>query len=151
MSEEEKAADAQDSDQKKPSGKTIAIIAIVAVAIVAAGAYWFVNYKIPHDNAVAAFNAAADGLNARNAELDSAIADLQDLMNSGDTPLDQSTIDAASATIGEAQGAKQSVPEMPEDTEAINSEATEIDGMGDYSTQLDALNTAKVNLQNSIA
>ena len=63
MSQEEKVRDAQDSSKKKPSGKTIAIIAIAVVAIVAAGAYWFVNYKIPYDNAVAAFNAAADGLN----------------------------------------------------------------------------------------
>lgn len=41
-------------------------------------------------------------------------------MNSGDAPLDQSTIEAASVAIGTAQGAKQSVPEMPEDTDAIN-------------------------------
>ena len=66
MSEEEIASDTQDSSKKKPSGKTIAIIVIAVVAIVAAGAYWFVNYKVPHDNAVAAFNAAADGLNERN-------------------------------------------------------------------------------------
>ena len=49
MPEEAKASDAQDSSKKKPSGKTIAIIVIFAVAIVAAGAYWFVNYKIPYD------------------------------------------------------------------------------------------------------
>lgn len=151
MSEEEKAGDAQNLGQKKPRGKTIAIIVIAAVAVVVAGAYWFVSYKIPYDNAVAAFNAAADGLNERNDELDSSISDLQDLMNSGDTPLDQSTIEAASVAIGEAQGAKESVPEMPEDTDAINAEATAMENMGDYSTQLDALNTAKVNLQNSIA
>ncbi len=112
MPEDEKASGTQDSSKKKPSGKTVAIIVIAVVAIVAAGAYWFVNYKVPHDNAVAAFNAAADSLNERNGELDSAISDLQDLMNSGDAPLDQSTIEAASVAIGTAQGAKQSVPEM---------------------------------------
>lgn len=151
MSEEEKASDTQDSSKKKPSGKTIAIIVIAVVAIVAAGAYWFVNYKVPHDNAVAAFNAAADSLDERNGELDSAISDLQDLMNSGDAPLDQSTIEAASVAIGTAQGAKQSVPEMPEDTDAINTEATAMGSMGEYSAQLDALNIAKANLQNSIS
>lgn len=59
-------------------------------------------------------------------------------MNSGDTPLDQSTIEAASVAIGTAQGAKQSVPEMPEDTDAINAEATAMGSLGEYSAQLDA-------------
>ena len=60
-------------------------------------------------------------------------------------------MEAASVAIGTAQGAKQSVPEMPEDTDAINAEATAMGSMGEYSAQLDALNTAKVNLQNSIS
>lgn len=73
------------------------------------------------------------------------------MTNSGDTPLDQSTIIAASVAIGTAQGGKQSAPEMPKDTDAINVEAVVIGSMGEYSAQLGALNTAKVNLQNSIS
>jgi hypothetical protein len=72
-------------------------------------------------------------------------------MNSGDTPLDQSTIEAASVAIGTAQGAKQSVPEMPEDTDTINAEVAALESMGEYSAQFDALNTAKMNLHNSIS
>lgn len=136
--------------KKKSNGKIIAVVAVVVVAVVAIGAYWFVNYQIPHNEAVAAFNEAADGLNERNAELDAAIANLQDLMGSGEDPLDTATLDAASVAIGEAQGAKQEVPAMPGETADINSLATEVDGMGNYTSQLEALSTAQTNLQNSI-
>jgi prefoldin subunit 5 len=151
MASEDGAGDSQSVDKKKLDVKRIAIIAVIAAVAIASVAYWYVNYKIPHDNAVAAFNAAVDGLDERNAELDSAISELQDLMNSGETPLDQSTIEAASATIGEAQGSKQIAPEMPNDTEEINAEAAAVESMGDYASQLDALSAAKTNLQNSIA
>lgn len=150
MSEDEKKTGEKETVRKKPSGKLIAIIAVVAVAIVVAGAYWFVNYQIPYSEAVAAFDAAADGLNGRNAALDASISDLQELMNSGEDPLDPSTIDAASAAIGEAQGAKQDVPEMPGDTSEINLAVNQVEGMGDYSAQLEALAAAKTNLQSSI-
>lgn len=136
--------------RKKPSGKVIAIIAVVIAAVISASAYWYVNFQIPHNEAVAAFNEAADGLNERNAELDAAIADLQDLMGSGEKPLDETTLDEASAAIGEAQGAKQEVPEVPGETDEINSLAAEVEGMGDYTAQLESLKAAQTNLQNSI-
>ncbi len=150
MPKEETQAGEEGTTRKRPSGKLMAIIAVIVVAIVAVGAYWYVTYQIPHNEAVAAFGAAADGLDERNAELDAAISDLQTLMNSGEEPLDPSTVDAASATIGEVQGTRQDVPEMPEDTSEINAVADQVEGMGDYSAQLEALATAKTNLQNSI-
>ncbi len=136
--------------EKKLNGKMIAIVAIIVVAVVAVGAYWYVNYQIPHNEAASAFDAAVAGLNDRNAELDAAIEELQDLMGSGEDPLDEATLEAASAAIGEAQGSKQEVPAMPGETEEINSLAAEIEGMGDYTSQLEALSTAQANLQNSI-
>jgi flagellar basal body-associated protein FliL len=136
--------------KKKPSGKVIAIIAVVVVAAIAAGAFWFVNYQMPHNEAAGNFEAAAAGLEERNAELDAAIADLQALMGSEVQPLDSATLDAASAAIGEAQGAKDSVPEMPSDTDEINAAASEIEGMGQYAAQFEAIEAAKTNLQNSI-
>ena len=45
--------------------KRTAIVSVVAVLIVAIGAYWYVNYQIPHNAAVEAFNTAADGLQSR--------------------------------------------------------------------------------------
>lgn len=146
---EEMKADPK-AGKKRPSGKIIAIVAVILIAVVAVGAYWYVNYQIPHDEAVSTFNTAAAGLNDRNAELDAAIEGLQDLMGSGEDPLDEGALDTASAAIGEAQSAKQEVPTMPSETEEINSLATEVDGMGDYTSQLEAISTAQTNLQNSI-
>lgn len=147
---EPKETKANSKEGKKPNGKIIAIVAVIVVAVAAIGAYLYVNYQIPHNEAVNAFDDAAAGLNDRNAELDAAVEGLQDLMGSGEDPLDEATLEAASAAIGEAQGAKQEVPAMPSETEEIITLAAEIEGMGDYASQLEALSTAQTNLQNSI-
>ena len=109
-----------------------------------------VSYQIPHSEAESEFNAAVAGLNERNAELDDAIADLQELMGSEPGPLDPATLDAASAAIGEAQGARCDAPKMPSGTEEIHALAAEVEGMGDYSAQIASLAEAQTNLQNSI-
>ena len=137
------------SKQRRPRLRTLAAAAAL-VAIAVLGAWWFVNIQMPHAEATRAFDAAASGLERRNAELDEAISSLQDLMGSGESPLDSSTLDAASAAIGAAQGAKQDVPEMPVDTENIVSAAEQIEGMGEYTAEIDALSTAQANLQQSI-
>ncbi|MDO4429507.1 MAG: hypothetical protein Q4B91_08480 [Atopobiaceae bacterium] len=141
--------DEKKAEQKFGAKKT-ALIAAAAVVVVAAIGFWYVNYQIPRNNAVDAYNAAADGLSQRNEELDEAIAILQELMSSEEQAYDASTLDAASSAIGEAQGAECDVPEMPSDTDEIIAAADEIEGMGDYSAQLEALAGAQANLQDSI-
>ena len=59
--------------------KRTVIASAVVVLIVAIGACWYVNYQIPHNEAVVAFNTAADGLQGRNDDLDAAIKELQEL------------------------------------------------------------------------
>lgn len=140
-----------EATKRKASPKLIAIVAVVAVAIVAAGAYWYMNFKVPHDAAVAAFDAAKDGLDQRNAGLDQAISDLQASMASDVEPFDAATKDASSDAIGKAQAARQEAPEMPSGTDEINAKAAEVDKMGDYSEQLSALSDAKKALEDSIA
>ena len=139
----------------EPSGaeinrKKIAIIAVAVAVLAAVAAWWVVSYLLPHNAAVDTYKAAASGLEQRNAELDEAIASLQDLMDSGDQPLDPATLDTASAAIGDAQGAKCAIPEMPGDTDAIYAAAEEVEQLGDYSEQLDGLAQAQSGLQDSI-
>lgn len=55
---------------KKPSPKLIVLIVVLVVAVIGGGAYWYVNVKVPRDEAVAKFNQAVSGLENRNAELD---------------------------------------------------------------------------------
>lgn len=130
--------------------KTGIIAAIVVVVVVAIGAFWFVNYQIPHNEAADNFNKAAEGLQSRNDELDKTIRGVQKLNKSKDKPYDSTTSDAASNAVAEAQAAKEDVPEMPGDTEEIKAAAKKIEKMGKYETVLANLATAKTNLQNSI-
>ena len=138
-------------EKKRPSVKAIAAVAAAVIVIVAAVSYWFVTYQIPHNEAVAEFDEQVAGLAERNDELDKAIADLQAVMKSDEKPLDESLIDAASSTIGEAQGAKQDAPEMPGGTDEILAAADGVAKMGDYAEELGALAGAKTDLENSIA
>jgi hypothetical protein len=128
----------------------IAAIVVVVLALIGGGAYWYVNVQIPHQEAVDAFNAAVSGLDSRTAEVDAAIADLQALQAGEDKPLDEATDTAASNAIGQAQAAKQSAPEMPSETDAINEAAKQVDEMGDYEGILASLADAKQALQDSI-
>ena len=131
----------------------MAIVAIVVavIAAVGGGAYWYVNYQIPHQQAVERFNSACDDLDARTEKVDEAIAEIQELQAGDDKPLDEGVDAAASNTIGQAQAAKEMAPEMPSGTDEINAVAGEIDKMGDYSGVLDSLASAKRELQDSIA
>ena len=130
--------------------KKVAIVAVVATVIVAAGAYWYVNYQIPHNEAVAAFNTAADGLQSRNDDLDAAIKELQELNKSKDKPYDSSTSDSVTNAVAQAQAAKEEIPSMPGNTDEINAMAKKIDKMGKYDSVIADLSTAKSNLQDSI-
>lgn len=138
------------SKRRKPSARSLIAAAVAAIALVTLGMWWYVNIQIPHAEAARVFEAAADGLEQRNAEFDEAISNLQDLMGSDESPLDSTTLDAASAAIGAAQAARQDVPEMPAGTDDIRAAAEDIDGMGDYSAELEALGVAQANLRQSI-
>lgn len=143
---------AEAAPKKKPHTKAIVItVCIIAVAAIAAGAYWYVNVKVPHDDAVDTYNTAVSGLEERNAELDSAISDLQAVIDSGETPLDEDLLDEASGVIGEAQGAREEAPEQPDSTDEILAAAESIDAMGDYSEELSDLAAAQTELEDSIA
>lgn len=137
------------STRRSVKRKVILAIAAVVLVVAAAGA-WYVEYLVPHNQAAEKFSAEVDGLEQRNTELDEAISELQELMGSGDAPLDPATLDAASAAIGSAQGAKQEAPEMPADTDEILAAAEDVGEMGDYSDQLEEIATARANLQDSI-
>lgn len=139
-----------EKEKKAASRKRVAAVAGIVAAVIGLSSYWYTNYQVPHQNAVAAYDKAVANLNSRNSKLDETISNLQNLMGAGDEPLDAGTLDAASAAIGKAQAARQDAPEMPSDTDEIVQTASEIDGMGDYSAQLAELDGAQVNLQNSI-
>jgi len=147
----EERPEAEQARKKKLGARGIATIVVAAIVATGGIGYWYVNYQVPHNEAVASCNAAAESLESRNEELDEAIASLQEVLKSGENPLDPAVADAASAAIGDAQGAKEDVPDVTGTTEELNALAGEMESMGDYTVQLEALAAAQQNLENSIA
>lgn len=135
-----------EKEKKKKLGVAV-LFAVVAAALIIGGVVWFV----PHQRAVDSFNNAASGLESRNAEVNAAIEELQNLQSGSDKPLDESLYETASNVIGQAQAVKESVPEMPFATEEITSKAEQINEMGHYDDQLKALNETKTVFADSIA
>lgn len=152
----------------RPSKKLLAIgIAALILVVVAGVAFWYFLVKVPHDSAVAAFDAevaeydrASAALAARTDELDETIAGLQAVIDSGEQPLDPELLVTAGATIGTAQGAREeppAAPTLPSSTSEIEMAAAEIpalvttvEGLGDFDDEIAALEGAGDTLQTSI-
>lgn len=151
---EGKAQLAQEGTTTPAAGKSkktvVIVVAVVAVIAIAAAAFWFVNVKMPYDNAVRSYNAAVASLDQKNSDLDAATADLTALSESEDKPLSDDVSTTVSDAIGKAQAAKETAPDMPKETAAINAAASTIEAMGDYSEQLKAISDAKAEYEKSV-
>lgn len=136
--------------RKTPSIKRAVLIAVAVAVILAAGTYWYTTVQIPINEATKDFNEAVTALEARNAELDKAILNLQDVLKSKDKPLHPEVADAASAEIGLAQGERQEAPERPQRAEDIRSETKKLERMGQYADEIARLQAAQLELEKSI-
>lgn len=136
--------------KRPPSAVKAALFASAVAVILGAGTYWYTTIQIPINEATNEFNKAATCLESRNAELDKAILDLQEVLKSGETPLDPSLADVASAEIGLAQGERQEAPERPQSVEDIKSATKKIERMGQYADEITGLQTAQFELEQSI-
>lgn len=86
----------------------------------------------------------------KNNTLDKSIKELQDLINSGETPLDSTLIDKGNERIKEAQQLKFIIGKMPSKIEDIKSRIEEIKKPLDYTEIINKLDSDKDNLENSI-
>lgn len=136
--------------KQPPSAVKAALFASAIAVVLGAGTYWYTTIQIPINEATDEFNQAAKSLESRNAELDKAILDLQEVLKSGEAPLDPSLTDAASAEIGLAQGERQEAPERPQSVEDIKSATKKLKRMGQYSDEIAGLQTAQFELEQSI-
>lgn len=173
LNEHESQSPGEDAAQPpRPSRsrrKALLSLAAVVVVIVLAGVgLWYFLVKVPHDEAVTAFgaaveqyDAAADDLNLRTSELDSAIAELQAVIDSDAQPLDPALLTSAGATIGAAQGSMveaPAAPALPDSTEDIQQATAdmpvliaELESLGDYSAPIASLTESQSGLEASIA
>lgn len=95
------------------------------------------------------FEAAVTALEEKNQQLDTAIEELQTVLDSDEEPLDMSLIDTGKAAIVEAMAAKVLVPEMEKKDEDIAAQAAKLNSV-DYSHIIDDLNAVKNDLLVSI-
>lgn len=152
--------------RRHKKGLAFGIAALIVAAAIGV-ALWYFLVKTPHDTAVAAFDAelvayndASAALTARTDELDETISSLQDVIDSGEAPLDPELLVSAGASIGTAQGARVEAPAAPalpsstSDIEIATSEistlVSTIEGLGDYRDEIAALEQSRGSLQRSI-
>ena len=132
--------------------KKLVIISTVVVALIVAiigVVLWYVNIKKPHDIAVQEYQAVVTSIEEKNLELDNAIIKLQELIDSGEKPLDDSLIDSSKDTIKTIGASKILVSEMPKKTEEIIATTTSLT-IPDYTEELEQLEDSYTALDTSI-
>ncbi len=160
--------------ESKPNKKWVTIgVLVAAIVAIAGGIYWYTQVKLPHQRALAEYEAAvlvydeaAAGLASQNDALTAKTKELEALTNSEDPPLDATLLESSGAVIGKAQAALVEVPPMPasideakaaaigeinEFTSEIANTTTEIEEVEPYDDQMAQLDEAITTLSNSIA
>lgn len=127
----------------------LSVIAFALILLGAVAACCLSGCDSEKSEAQDAFKAASSALDEKNAEVDAAIADLQEVIGSEIKPLDEVTTKAAEEAISTAQGAKVTAPQMASDTDGIKEQTAELEKV-DYKAQLDGIAKAKTDLENSI-
>lgn len=95
------------------------------------------------------FTEAQTVLEAKNAELDTLIAEAQGVIDQGETALDDTCVPALETAISLAKAARVDTSEMPKKEEEIV-QATEDMNSVDYTSVTDGINTSKEALERSI-
>lgn len=136
--------------RKRMKKLKIIVPIVVALCVVIGAVCWWQLVKIPHDDAVRAFEKRAAAVEEKNKELEAAIADLKSVSDSGEKPYDEAVITEASTTAASAQEAEEKVPEIPKQTKEIIRASDKLNPDIDYSAQIEALKKAKTDFSNSI-
>ncbi len=102
------------------------------------------------EKATADFNEAISTAEKNNSDIQTAISDLQALIDSEDQPLDAATIDNAATVITEAETKIVEIPQIPSKTEEIISATETLLKNADCSESLTELQSANDTLSKSI-
>ncbi len=122
----------------------IAVLALIAITL------WFIKFQYPHIIAVKNYNAVVDVINKKNAEIDKEIEKLQKLIDSEETPLDDTIIDTSKSVIKNAEAEKVLIDEMPKKTKEIVLKTTELNTPIDYTDVLEQLKDTFIAFETSI-
>lgn len=123
---------------------------IVALLVIVGISLWYVNIQHPHNVAVKNYNAVVATINEKNMELDEAIIKLQEMIDSGEKPLDDTIKDISKEVIKNANISKILVEDMPKKTEDIIAKTVELSQPVDYTDILQQLNDTYVAFDTSV-
>lgn len=122
----------------------IAVLALIAITL------WFIKFQYPHIIAVKNYHAVVDVINKKNAEIDKEIEKLQKLIDSEETPLDDTIIDTSKSVIKNAEAEKVHIDKMPKRTKEIVLKTTELNTPIDYTNVLEQLKDTFIAFETSI-
>ncbi|MBU3876138.1 EbhA [Faecalicatena sp. AGMB00832] len=137
------------SSKKNSLVKWIIIVLALVVFIIGIFA-WYYKIKKPHDKAVIEFNSAANKVTELNSNLEQEISDAQSLLDSGEPPYDETTINDLTLAIADANASKRKIPEVPKKTDEIQKATSLLLEPLDYSSAITNIKEKKTALENSI-
>lgn len=132
--------------------KKVKIISAIVVGclIIVGVVTWYIIFQRPHNIAVKEYKEVVNIIETKNIELDEAITKLQNLIDSGEKPLDDSIIETSKEAIKNAGVSKILVEAMPKKTEDIIAKTNELNKPIDYTEVLTQLNDTYVAFDTSI-
>lgn len=132
--------------------KKVKIISAIVVGclIIVGVVTWYIIFQRPHNIAVKEYKDVVNVIETKNIELDEAITKLQNLIDSGEKPLDDSIIETSKEAIKNAGVSKILVESMPKKTEDIIAKTNELNKPIDYTEVLTQLNDTYVAFDTSI-
>ena len=133
-------------EKKKTLLGLIAAIAIIVIGI----CVWYFQVKKPHDLAEAKFNAAVKEVEAKNAELTSAMNDAQKILDKKEAVYDNTTKEAFISALYDAKAAQRKIPDLPKKAADINAETKKLSEPLDYSSVINAISEKQTAYQNSV-
>lgn len=128
----------------------IVVSIIVTLLIIVGAVLCYVNIIKPYNIAVKEYNDAVIVVNKKNAELDKSIVKLQELIDSGEKPLDDTIIETSKEVFKNAGVSKVIIGEMPKKTNDIISKTEDLRKPIDYTDILQKLSDTYIAFDTSI-
>lgn len=128
----------------------IVVSIIVTLLIIVGAVLCYVNIIKPYNIAVKEYNDAVIVVNEKNAELDKSIVKLQELIDSGEKPLDDTIIETSKEVLKNAGVSKVIIGEMPKKTNDIISKTEDLRKPIDYTDILQKLSDTYIAFDTSI-
>lgn len=138
-------------ESKKRNNKgPLIIVGVLLLIAIGGGAYWYTQFKVPHDNAVSAFKIAQENVEHENKLLAASVSAAQAILDTKPTAYAEKTLTDLQVAISKGQESKRNVPELPQQTAEIISATSKLNEPIDYSLEIEDLKTKQEAAENSI-